>query len=165
MAAGELVVTAGGPVEIFARAESLFRLVAKRWFHVGPWGSGSRTKLVINLVLGLHRAVLAEGLALARRCGLDASAMLEILKSGAAYSRAMDAKGQKMIDGDLAAEAKLSQHLKDVRLILEMGNEVGARLPLSGVHEELLAALVARGLADADNSAIIRAFEEGGGSQ
>jgi 3-hydroxyisobutyrate dehydrogenase-like beta-hydroxyacid dehydrogenase len=157
--AGELVVTAGGSVEVFARAEVLFRMVAKRWFHVGPWGSGARTKLVINLVLGLHRAVLAEGLAFARRCGLDAAAMLEILKSGAAYSRAMDAKGQKMIEGDFATEAKLSQHLKDVRLILQMGEDVGAWLPLSGVHEELLAALVAQGFADADNSAIIRAFD------
>jgi 3-hydroxyisobutyrate dehydrogenase-like beta-hydroxyacid dehydrogenase len=161
--AGELVVTAGGPAEVFARAEALFRLFAKRWFHVGPWGSGARTKLVVNLVLGLNRAVLAEGLAFARRCGLDATAMLEILKSGAAYSRAMDAKGQKMIAGDFTTEAKLSQHLKDVRLILEMGNEVGARLPLSGTHEVLLAELVAQGFADADNSAVIRAFEGEGG--
>jgi 3-hydroxyisobutyrate dehydrogenase-like beta-hydroxyacid dehydrogenase len=161
-AAGELVVTAGGPAEVFARAESLFKLFAKRWFHVGPWGSGSRTKLVVNLVLGLNRAVLAEGLAFARRCGLDAAAVLEILKCGAAYSRAMDAKGKKMIDGDFTTEAKLAQHLKDVRLILAAGAEVGASLPLSAVHQELLAALVAKGLADADNSAVIRAFEQEG---
>jgi 3-hydroxyisobutyrate dehydrogenase-like beta-hydroxyacid dehydrogenase len=157
--AGELVVTAGGLPEVFARAEPLFRLFAKRWFHVGPWGSGSRTKLVVNLVLGLNRAVLAEGLAFARRCGLDANAVLDILKSGAAYSRVMDAKGRKMIDGDFAAEAKLAQHLKDVRLILATGEEVGAWLPLSGTHEVLLAELVARGFADADNSAVIRAFD------
>ena len=110
-ASGELIVTAGGPAEVFARAEALFRLFATRWFHVGPWGSGARTKLVVNLVLGLNRAVLAEGLALAGRCGLDASAVLEILKSGAAYSRVMDAKGRKMIEGDFAPEAKLGQHL------------------------------------------------------
>ena len=59
-------------------------------------------KLVVNLVLGLNRAVLAEGLAFARRCGLDPEAVLEILQSGAAYSRVMDAKGRKMIDGDFA---------------------------------------------------------------
>ena len=53
---------AGGEPEAVARCEQLFRLFAARWFHVGPWGSGARMKLVVNLVLGLNRAVLAEGL-------------------------------------------------------------------------------------------------------
>ncbi len=157
--AGELVVTAGGSAEVFARAEPLFRLFAKRWFHVGPWGSGARTKLVVNLVLGLNRLVLAEGLSFARRCGLDGDAVLEILKSGAAYSRAMDAKGRKMLDGEFAPEAKLAQHLKDVRLILETGAAVGAELPTSRLHEGLLSELVARGFGECDNSAVIRAFD------
>jgi 3-hydroxyisobutyrate dehydrogenase-like beta-hydroxyacid dehydrogenase len=157
--AGEVVVTAGGQAEVFARAELLIRLFASKWFHVGPWGSGARTKLVVNLVLGLNRAVLAEGLAFARRCGLDPDAVLEILKSGAAYSRAMDAKGPKMIAGDFTPQAKLSQHLKDVRLILEEGGKTGAALPLSTLHEKLLAGLAERGLGECDNSAVIRAFD------
>jgi 3-hydroxyisobutyrate dehydrogenase-like beta-hydroxyacid dehydrogenase len=156
---GELIVTAGGPAEVFVRADALFRLFAKRWFHVGPWGGGSRAKLVVNLVLGLNRAVLAEGLAFARRCGLDADTMLEILKSGAAYSRAMDAKGRRMLDAEFTPEAKLAQHLKDVRLILETGSRAGAKLPLSTVHEGLLAALVVRGFGDLDNSAIFRVYD------
>jgi len=156
--AGELVVTAGGPADEFARAELLFRLIAKKWFHVGPWGSGARTKLVVNLVLGLNRAVLAEGLAFARRCGLDLPAVLDVLRSGAAYSAVMDAKGGKMIAGDFAQEARLAQHLKDVRLILAAGAKAGAALPLSELHERLLADLVARGLGECDNSGVIRAF-------
>ena len=127
-----MVVTAGGAGGGVPRsAKPLFRLFARRWFHVGPWGSGARTKLVVNLVLGLNRAVLAEGLAFARRCGLDPAAVLEMLQSGAAYSRVMDAKGRKMIDGDFTPEAKLAQHLKDVRLILAEGDRTGAALPLS----------------------------------
>ena len=162
--AGELVVTAGGPAEEFAHAEPLFRLFAKRSFHVGPWGGGARTKLVVNLVLGLNRAVLAEGVAFARRCGLDLPAVLDILRSGAAYSRVMDAKGAKMIAGDFTTEAKLAQHLKDVRLILETGSRCGAALPLSHLHEQLLSDLVARGLGECDNSCVIRAFDGEGGS-
>ncbi len=157
--AGEVVVTAGGPAEVFAKAEWLFRLFASRWFHAGTWGCGARTKLVVNLVLGLNRAALAEGLGLARRCGLDLSATLEILRSGGAYSRAMDAKGQKMIDGDFTPQAKLSQHLKDVRLILAEGEKAGATLPLSELHETLLAELVGEGFGEFDNSAVIRAFD------
>jgi 3-hydroxyisobutyrate dehydrogenase-like beta-hydroxyacid dehydrogenase len=140
----------------------LFRLCARQWFHVGPWGSGARTKLVVNLVLGLNRAALAEGLAFARACGLDLPAVLDVLRSGAAYSRAMDTKGRKMIEGDFAPEARLAQHLKDVRLILDAGRRSGATLPLSELHERLLAGQTDRGLGDLDNSAVIRAFEPPG---
>ena len=157
--AGELVVTAGGPIDVYQQSEDLFRSFSKRWFHVGPCGSGARMKLVVNLVLGLNRAVLAEGLAFARACGLDLDAVLEVLRSGAAYSRAMDTKGRKMIESDFAPEAKLAQHLKDVRLILATSDSVGATTPLSYLHEELLSALVQQGLGDFDNSGIIRAFE------
>lgn len=157
--AGNVVVTAGGRSDVFARSIALFRTFASRWFHVGGWGSGARTKLVVNLVLGLNRAALAEGLALARCCGLDLTAVLEILQSGAAYSRAMDVKGRKMIDGDFVPQARLSQHLKDIRLILSEGDRCGATMPFSTLHETLLAQLADRGLADWDNSAVIRAFE------
>jgi 3-hydroxyisobutyrate dehydrogenase-like beta-hydroxyacid dehydrogenase len=156
--AGELVVTAGGPAEVFVKAEPLFRLFASRWFHVGPWGSGARMKLVLNLVLGLNRAVLAEGLAFARRCGLDLDTVLEILKTSAAYSRVMDAKGRKMIDQEFSPEAKLAQHLKDVQLILRSGESNQAALPFSTLHARLLADLATRGLGECDNSAVIRAF-------
>ena len=70
---------------------------------------------------------------------LDPSAALEVLRSGPAYSRAMDAKGHKMIEADFTPEARLSQHLKDVRLILEAGRRTGAELPFSRLHEGLLA--------------------------
>jgi 3-hydroxyisobutyrate dehydrogenase-like beta-hydroxyacid dehydrogenase len=155
---GEVVVMAGGEREAVLRCERVFRLFASRWFHVGPWGNGARMKLVVNLVLGLNRAVLAEGLSLARACGIDPKAALNILQAGPAYSRVMDTKGQKMIKGDFAPEARLSQHHKDVRLILDAASRAGISLPLSRVHEQLLAVAEDRGLGDADNSAIIRAY-------
>lgn len=157
--AGEVVVMAGGEADAVARCEPLFRCFAKKWFHVGPWGSGARMKLVVNLVLGLNRAVLAEGLVFAKALGLDLNATLEILRSGPAYSHAMDAKGRKMIDGDFTPVARLSQHLKDVRLIRDAGQRADVPLPLSTLHEQLLTTAEALGLGESDNSAIIRAIE------
>jgi 3-hydroxyisobutyrate dehydrogenase-like beta-hydroxyacid dehydrogenase len=162
--AGQLVVTSGGRAEAFRACEGLFQLFARQWFHVGPWGSGARAKLAVNLVLGLNRAALAEGLGFARRCGLDPAAVLEVLRSGAAYSRVMDTKGPRMLSGDFDADARLAQHLKDVRLILSQGGRAGARLPLSTVHERLLAGLVRDGLGECDNSCVIRAFDPAVGS-
>jgi 2-hydroxy-3-oxopropionate reductase len=84
---------------------------------------------------------------------------LAILKAGAAYSAVMDAKGAKMLSGDFAPQARLSQHAKDVRLILEAARRGGIDLPLSRIHRELLERAEAAGLGDLDNSAILRAFE------
>lgn len=155
---GNAIVMAGGPRATFDICSDLFATFARRSFHLGPWGSGTRMKLVSNLVLGLNRAALAEGLALAMNLGIDATECLTVLKEGAAYSKAMDAKGEKMIRGDFSPQARLSQHLKDVRLIRTVAARADARVPFSTLHQELLERLAASGLADADNSAILRAF-------
>jgi 3-hydroxyisobutyrate dehydrogenase-like beta-hydroxyacid dehydrogenase len=156
---GEAVLMVGGERADAEGCADLFACCARRWYAVGPWGSGARMKLVVNLVLGLNRAALAEALALARACGLDLAETLTILQDGASYSRVMDAKGRKMIEGNWAPEARLSQHLKDVRLILAEAARVGAEVPLSQVHRELLERAEAAGWGDADNSAVIRAWD------
>jgi 3-hydroxyisobutyrate dehydrogenase-like beta-hydroxyacid dehydrogenase len=156
--AGESVVLLGGDPRDCGEAALLVSAFSNRSSYVGPLGSASRAKLVVNLVLGLNRAVLAEGLNLARCCGLDPASMLDILRSGAAYSRVMDAKGRKMIEEDFTPEARLAQHHKDVRLILDMAQQSGAPVPLTREHDRLLSRAASLGLADLDNSAIIRAF-------
>ena len=112
---------------------------------------------VTNLVLGLNRAALAEGLAFAGALGLEGSATLDVMRHSMAYSRIMDTKGEKMVRRDFAPQAKLAQHLKDVRLMLEATD---LALPLTGAHRALLEKAVALGCGELDNSAIIRAYEE-----
>jgi len=129
--------------------------LTERVRHVGPNGAGARAKLVINLVLGLNRLALAEGLLFGLRQGLDGRALLAVLKDSGAYSRAMDLKGERMVEGNFEAEGKLVQHLKDVELMLEVGHAAGAPLLATALHRQLLLAGVAGGLGDHDNSAII----------
>lgn len=157
----EAILICGGTPAGFARSKDLLEHCGRTAFHVGPPGSGARMKLVVNLVLGLNRAVLAEGLEFARSSGLDPYAALEILKASPAYSRAMDTKGHRMLNEDFQPEARLSQHLKDVRLILAEGARQGAHLPLSTVHCELLESAEEAGFGPADNCAIIKAFQSG----
>lgn len=156
----DVVVLLGGDPGDADAAMTSIEPWASQWFHVGPVGSAARAKLVANLVLGLHRAVLAEGLTLAQRCGLDGDAVLEMLRCGLAYSRVMDTKGRKMIESDFAPEARLKQHHKDVRLILELAGRCGAHVPLSELHDSLLQRAEELGFAESDNSAIIRAFQD-----
>ena len=161
----EVVVLAGGPVEGFEQCKDLFRLFARRWFHLGPCGSGSQMKLVSNLVLGLNRAALAEGLWLSKVLGLDAQTVLTVLRESMAYSRIMDTKGEKMITGNFEPQARLSQHQKDVRLILQIAARAGTDLPLTKAHAHLLELAENAGYGAQDNSAIIRAFEQLGKGQ
>ncbi|MFO0808236.1 MAG: NAD(P)-dependent oxidoreductase [Gemmataceae bacterium] len=154
----DAVALVGGEPSDFAACEDLFGCFAREWFHVGPCGSGARMKLAVNLVLGLNRAVLAEGLSFAAACGLDPAEALRVFQASAAYSRVMDVKGRKMVEGDFRPHARVAQHLKDVRLILAAAGHVGATVPLSHLHEQLLATVCAAGLGDADNAAVITAF-------
>lgn len=156
--AGDAIVICGGPQSAFDECATILAAVGGRVFHTGPAGTGTRMKLALNIAIGLHRAVLAEALTFAEANGIEASRALEILKSGPAYSRAMDGKGAKMLAGDYVPEARLAQHLKDVRLIRETGRTSGAYLPLTEVHEFLLAEAVEWGLGTMDNSAVIEVF-------
>jgi len=161
MRQGEAVVMAGASDQVWKDCLDVLASLSGSYHHVGPVGSGQQMKLVANLVLGLNRVALAEGLHFARRLNLDLNAVLAILKSGATWSRVMDAKGKKMIDGDFEPQARLSQHLKDVRLILAQAESADVDLPVSALHQELLSRVDAAGEGGLDNSAIIRAWELG----
>ncbi len=154
----EAVVMAGGSARDVEACQTLFESFAPRNFHVGGCGAGARMKLVVNLVLGLNRAALAEGLAFARETGVDMALALEVLRSGPAHSVAMDRKGAKMVNRDWTPEARLRQHHKDVRLILAEAARAGLNLPLSTTHDNLLSKAEELGFADSDNSAVFEAW-------
>jgi len=155
---GEAIVICGAAPDAFEQCRNILLAIGPRVFHTGPPGTGTRMKLALNIVIGLHRAVLAESLEFARANGIAPELALEILKAGPAYSKAMDIKGEKMLRGDFTPEARLAQHLKDVTLIRKTAGAVGARVPLSTLHEELLREAVDLGLGARDNSSIIRVF-------
>lgn len=153
---GSAVLMVGGDPAAFVGCQDLLAPLGRATFHCGSAGAGARMKLVTNVVLGLNRAALAEGLALAQALGLDARQALAVMQGGPAYSRIMDRKGERMLSGNFTPEARLSQHLKDVRLILEQGDAAGLPMPLSRAHRSVLEAAESAGLGALDNSAIIR---------
>jgi 3-hydroxyisobutyrate dehydrogenase-like beta-hydroxyacid dehydrogenase len=152
---GEATVLVGGECEPFDACADLWRVMGAKVFHVGLCGSAARMKLISNLVLGLNRAALAEGLAFAEALGVSPAAALEVMAGSNAYSRAMDVKGRKMVDREFSVQARLSQHLKDVRLMLDAAAAAGLALPLTDTHRRLMEQAEAMGLGDKDNSVIL----------
>jgi len=155
---GEATVMVGGSPHDFAACADVWPILGGKVFHVGDCGSAAKMKLVTNLVLGLNRAVLAEGLSFAEAIGIRPEAALEVMQGSPAYSRAMDIKGRKMLDSDFRVQAKLSQHLKDVRLMLAAAQNAKLPLPLTKLHAELLTQAEDLGCGELDNSAIIQVY-------
>ena len=152
---GDVTLFVGGDRVTFGSCADLWSILGRRVLHVGPCGSAARMKLITNLVLGLNRAALAEGLAFAEVLGVDPAAALEALRNSNAHSRAMDVKGDKMVSRDYTPQARLSQHLKDVRIILEGAKGAGLTLPLAEAHRRLMEQAEQLGLGDQDNSVIL----------
>lgn len=157
---GDVTLFVGGDRVTFESCADLWAILGRRVLHVGPCGSAARMKLITNLVLGLNRAALAEGLAFAEVLGVDPAAALEALRHSNAHSRAMDVKGDKMVSRDYTPQARLSQHLKDVRLILEGAKGAGLTLPLSEAHRRLMEQAEQLGLGDQDNSVILEVLRQ-----
>jgi 3-hydroxyisobutyrate dehydrogenase-like beta-hydroxyacid dehydrogenase len=159
---GEATVLVGGDAATFAACADLWPVMGNRVFHVGPCGSAAKMKLISNLVLGLNRAVLAEGLAFAEAIGVPPAAALEVLLASPAYSRAMDVKGRKMVERDYTVQARLSQHMKDVGLMLQAAAAAGLTLPFVDTHRRLMEQAEAAGLGDKDNSVILEVIRRPG---
>lgn len=157
---GEAIVIVGGAPAMFQACADLWRVLGAKVFHAGPCGSAAKMKLITNLVLGLNRAALAEGLAFAEALGVSPAAALEVMAGSNAYSKAMDVKGQKMVERNFTVQARLSQHLKDVHLMLDAAAAADISLPLTETHRRLMEQAEAVGLGDQDNSAIIEVLRK-----
>lgn len=165
IADGQATMLLGGTAEALARAAPLLDVLATRRVHVGGPGMGARAKLATNLVLGLNRAVLAEGLVFAERLGIAPQAFLDLVLATPARSEAAVAKGARMVTGDFSPQSRIRQHLKDLDLMQATAAQAGIRrLPLTELHAALLRAAVAAGDGELDNAAIVRQLRREAGS-
>jgi len=152
---GDGVGLIGGDPALADEAAGVIDALFPRRFHIGKIGDGGRAKLAINLILGLNRLALAEGLVFAARLGLDPAAFLRVARASAASSQVMDTKGPKMLSGDFAPEGRVRQTFKDTQLMLDQARKAGQKLPLLEIHADVLAACMRHGDSDADNSIVI----------
>lgn len=160
IAAGGATMLLGATVDALDRHAALLAALSIRRVHVGGAGMGARAKLATNLVLGLNRAALAEGMAFAVSQGIAPAAFLQLVLATPARSDAAVNKGELMLQlmqGDVPpAQSRIAQHLKDLGLMLAAAEQAGQRLPLTQTHAALLRSAVAAGDGELDNAAIVR---------
>jgi L-threonate 2-dehydrogenase len=154
------LMLAGDPAVCEAQAALLADL-ADPVFRVGARvGDGARTKLVNNLLAGIHLAGAAEVLALAQRLGLDASRTLDVIERSSGQSWIASDRYRRLLAGDLAPRAHTTLLAKDTRLAVQAARSVGAPLALGPLAAEVFARALEAGLGDEDDASLIRLYAQ-----
>ncbi len=154
-ARGDALGLVGGDPAAAEAVKDVLDAICPRRHHLGAAGNGGRAKLAINLILGINRAALAEGLVFAERMGLPLTPFLAVARDSAAYSQIMDVKGDKMIAGDFTPHGKIAQTLKDFKLMLEQAATLRQALPLATTYTDIVEGCMKAGEAELDNAAVI----------
>jgi 3-hydroxyisobutyrate dehydrogenase len=156
---GLLTLFGGGNKERFDTAESIFRVIAKNYFYLGPNGSGATMKLVVNTLLGIGMQAIAEAVALGEKAGLDRNRLLDVLSQTAVVAPAHAGKLQRVKKNDYSPQFPIRLMNKDFGLILNLAAAVGARMPAAGAAFEINARQSDQGQ-EQDFSAVILQMEK-----
>ena len=154
--AKDIVAYASGDEAVWLDCRGVLAGFARSAPYLGPFGSGTRMKLIANLLVGIHTAAAGEAFALARKAGLDPNVTLEVITSSAGSSRSLEARGDMLAANtyDTIRTMPLNLWRKDLAVIAAFAAELGCPTPLFAAATPLFNAAVAQGLGDQDTAAV-----------
>jgi 3-hydroxyisobutyrate dehydrogenase len=152
---GTLTLLVGGDADVLARARPILATFSDNIVHFGPATSGTLYKLINNLQGAIHLQALSEGLVITERAGLNMSAILEAVLSGAASSPIVKGKAARVIDRDYEdVHFSIRWMHKDLTYALRAADELGVPTPLIAAAREVYKMALQLGLGDLDIAAI-----------
>ena len=157
---GTLSIMVGGEEEDFERAKPLFEALGKTITHVGENGAGQVVKAANQVVAAIVLEAVSEALVLGSKAGVDPAKVIEVLSGGMAQNRMMEAKSENFLNHDFKPGFRLELHRKDLGIALAAGREYGAPLPVTAFVEQVLEALMVKGLGGKDHSAMLTFIED-----
>jgi 3-hydroxyisobutyrate dehydrogenase len=156
---GQLTVMVGGDEKVFARAEPVIAVYAKRVALLGGPGSGQLTKMVNQICIAGLVEGLAEGLHFAKAAGLDPAAVVDVISKGAAQSWQMENRYATMLRDEYEHGFAVEWMRKDLAIALDEARRNGARLPATALVDQLYGEVVAMGGKRWDTSSLLRRLE------
>jgi len=142
---GKLSIMAGGPKDAFEKVRPIFEAMGRTITYCGPSGYGQLTKLA-NQIMVIHNIMsMAEGLAFAKKAGLDLQTTLDATVAGAAGSHLLKALGPKAIAGDFRPAFMVDLQVKDLKLVMEYADKIGQPLPGTELVKKLFEVLQKQG--------------------
>ena len=154
---GTLYLMCGGDRAVFDRLQPVLTELSdegKLLRYIGPAGTAGQVKALVNMVMNINTAGLAEGLGLGAALGLDLKILMEVFSQTGANSRVLVTDGEDMVNRDHACFFSASHAAKDSGIALSLAQEKGLSLPLAAATKAQYDRLVSLGLGELDKSGI-----------
>jgi 3-hydroxyisobutyrate dehydrogenase len=167
---GKLYLMCGGIEAAFRKAEPILKEIASSVRFIGKAGEAAKVKALVNMVMNINTAGLAEGLALGDALGLDLKSLREVFAQTGANSRVLETDGEDMQNREHSCFFSAAHAAKDSGIALELARQLGLELPLARATKEQYERMIAEGLGELDKSGIAeltfkdRHKSRGGGS-
>jgi len=157
---GTLTIMVGGDREALEKVRPVLAAEGKTITHIGGPGSGQIAKAANQVMVAAQMVAMGELLILAQKAGADPRKVVEAIRGGAAQCWTLDVKPPRLFAGNRQPGFKARMQAKDLQIILETAREYGVPLPSAAVHSQLFQAMVAQGLGELDNSAVVAILEQ-----
>jgi 3-hydroxyisobutyrate dehydrogenase-like beta-hydroxyacid dehydrogenase len=157
---GTIVIMVGGDAAVFEQQLPLLKSFSGEVVHVGPIGMGSAAKLINNMLAFCNAAAAAEALMLGKRVGIDLHKLDAVIRNASGMSSAYNGMATKAFKGEFQATFALDLAHKDLRLALEMADEVGAPGLIAPQVMNLMRMARGMGLGSDDSASVIRVYEK-----
>lgn len=151
---GRLYLMMGGRESVFERCRELLEDLSVRLIYIGAAGQAAKVKALVNMVMNINTAALAEGLGLGRALGIDSRLLCEVFAQTGANSRVLETDADDMIDRDHACWFSAAHAAKDSGIANAMAKQQGLNLPLSFATEQQYQRMIDGGLGELDKSGI-----------
>ncbi len=151
---GSLYLMLGGKPSVFEKAKPVLEKLAGSMRYVGGTGQAAKVKALVNMVMNINTAGLAEGLGLGDALGLDLTMLREVFSQTGANSRVLATDGEDMQNRDHSCFFSAAHAAKDSGIAVRLGREVGVELPLAEATKAQYDKMVFEGLGELDKSGI-----------
>jgi 2-hydroxy-3-oxopropionate reductase len=156
---GTLTIMVGGEASALETVMPVLQAMGKKITHVGDAGAGQIAKAANQIMVAAQMVAMGELLLFAQKSGADPRKVIEAIRGGAAQCWTLDVKPPRLFAGNRKPGFKAKLQAKDLKIVLETAREYGVPLPATAVNTQLFDAMLALGMADLDNSAVIGVIE------
>jgi 3-hydroxyisobutyrate dehydrogenase-like beta-hydroxyacid dehydrogenase len=156
---GSIVIMVGGDEPIFEQSLPLLKSFSGEVIHVGAIGFGSTAKLINNMLAFCNAAAAAEALIIGKRSGIDLAKLDAVIRNASGMSAGYANLAPKVLAGDFTPSFALDLAHKDLRLALEMADELGVPGLIAPQVMSLMRMARGMGLGASDSAAIMRVYE------
>ena len=151
---GTLYLMLGGEKTTYDKVEELLGKLSVNKRYVGTSGKAAQVKALVNMVMNINTAGLAEGLGLADSLGLDINTVMEIFSQTGANSRVLETDGEDMRDRDHECYFSAAHAAKDSGIALALGQSEGLNLPMAAASKAQFEKMVEKGIGELDKSGV-----------